>query len=50
VSDELRAAVAAGVLGSEAQYRALLQSVVDVARAIFKAEGLLDPVTRHRDG
>jgi len=38
VSDELRAAVAAGVLGSEAQYRALLQSIVDVARAIFKAK------------
>jgi GAF domain-containing protein len=38
VSDELRAAVAAGVLGSEGQYRALLQSVVDVARAIFKAK------------
>src|SRR5256714_4977581 len=38
MSDELRAAVAAGVLGSEEQYRALLQSVVDVARAIFKAK------------
>jgi GAF domain-containing protein len=38
VSDELRAAVAAGVLGSEEQYRALLQSIVDVARAIFKAK------------
>jgi GAF domain-containing protein len=38
VSDELRAAVAAGVLGSEDQYRALLQSIVDVARAIFKAK------------
>jgi GAF domain-containing protein len=38
VSDELRAAVAAGVLGSETQYRALLQSIVDVARAIFKAK------------
>jgi GAF domain-containing protein len=38
VSDELRAAVAAGVLGSEEQFRALLQSVVDVARAIFKAK------------
>jgi GAF domain-containing protein len=30
--------VAAGVLGSEEQFRALLQSVVDVARAIFKAK------------
>ena len=38
MSDELRAAVAAGVLGSEEQFRALLQSVVDVARAIFKAK------------
>jgi GAF domain-containing protein len=38
MSDELRAAVAAGVLGSEDQYRALLQSIVDVARAIFKAK------------
>jgi GAF domain-containing protein len=38
VSDELRAAVAVGVLGSEDQYRALLQSIVDVARAIFKAK------------
>jgi GAF domain-containing protein len=38
MNDELRAAVAAGVLGSEEQYRALLQSIVDVARAIFKAK------------
>ena len=35
--DHLRAAVAAGVLGSEEGHVALLQSVVDVARAIFKA-------------
>jgi GAF domain-containing protein len=34
----LRAAVAAGVLGSEEAYRALLQSVVEVARAIFGAK------------
>jgi GAF domain-containing protein len=33
----LRAAVAAGVLGAEEQHRTLLQSVVDVARAIFAA-------------
>lgn len=33
----LRAAVAAGTLGSEQQHRALLQSIVDVARAIFDA-------------
>jgi len=49
VSDELRAAVAAGVLGVEEQYRSLLQSIVDVARAIFKAKAssilLLDQVT-----
>jgi GAF domain-containing protein len=38
VSEDLRAAVAAGVLGSEAQFRGLLQSIVDVARAIFKAK------------
>jgi GAF domain-containing protein len=38
MTDDLRAAVAAGVLGSEAQFRALLQSIVDVARAIFKAK------------
>ena len=49
MSDDLRAAVAAGVLGSEDQFRALLQSVVDVARAIFKAKAssilLLDTET-----
>jgi len=49
VSDELRAAVAVGVLGSEDHYRALLQSIVDVARAIFKAKAssilLLDEET-----
>jgi len=32
-----RAAVAAGTLGSDEQHRALLQSIVDVARAIFGA-------------
>jgi GAF domain-containing protein len=37
VSD-LRAAVAAGVLGAEESYRSLLQSTVEVARAIFKAK------------
>jgi GAF domain-containing protein len=36
VSD-LRAAVAAGALGSEESYKALLQSIVEVARAIFGA-------------
>ena len=49
MSDELRAAVAAGVLGSEEHFRALLQSVVDVARAIFRAKAssvfLLDEET-----
>jgi GAF domain-containing protein len=34
---DLRAAVAAGTLGSEESYRALLQSIVEVARAIFGA-------------
>ena len=38
MTDDLRAAVAAGVLGSEEQFRALLQSIVDVARAIFRAK------------
>lgn len=37
-NDDLRAAVAAGVLGSEEQFRGLLQSIVDVARAIFRAK------------
>ena len=38
MSDEsLREAVAAGVMGSEEAHKALLQSVVDVARAIFHA-------------
>jgi GAF domain-containing protein len=36
--DDLRAAVAAGALGAEEQFRALLQSIVDVARAIFGAK------------
>jgi GAF domain-containing protein len=38
MSDDLRAAVAAGVLSADASYRALLQSIVDVARAIFAAK------------
>ena len=37
MSDELRAAVAAGVLGAEEEHRSLLQSTVEVARAIFAA-------------
>jgi GAF domain-containing protein len=49
MSDDLHAAVAAGVLGTEAHYRALLQSIVSVARAIFKAKAssvlLLDEET-----
>jgi GAF domain-containing protein len=49
VSDELRAAVAAGVMGAEENYRSLLRSIVDVARAIFKAKAssifLLDEET-----
>jgi len=35
---DLRAAVAAGVLGVEEGYRALLRATVDVARAIFHAK------------
>jgi GAF domain-containing protein len=38
VSEDLRSAVAAGVLGAEANYRELLQSIVEVARAIFRAK------------
>ena len=38
MSDDLRAAVAAGVVGSEESFRSLLQSVVEVARAIFGAK------------
>ena len=36
--DRLRAAVSAGVIGSEEAHRALLQSIVEVARAIFSAK------------
>jgi GAF domain-containing protein len=35
--DRLRSAVAAGALGAEESYRQLLQSIVEVARAIFEA-------------
>jgi len=49
VKDDLRTAVAAGVLGSEEQFRRLLQSIVVVARAIFRAKAssilLLDEET-----
>jgi GAF domain-containing protein len=38
VSEDLRSAVAAGVLGSEQSFRELLQSIVEVARAIFRAK------------
>jgi GAF domain-containing protein len=38
MSGDLNAAVAAGVLGSEERFRALLRSVVEVARAIFAAK------------
>jgi GAF domain-containing protein len=47
--EELRAAVAAGVLGAEDSFQGLLQSVVEVARAIFHAQAssifLLDEET-----
>jgi GAF domain-containing protein len=46
-TDELRAAVAAGVLASDEQFARLLRSIVDVARAIFGAKAssimLFDP-------
>src|ERR687888_212316 len=49
MSEDLRAAVAAGVLGAEEDYRALLQSIVEVARSIFRAKAssifLLDEAT-----
>ena len=38
MTEELRSAVAAGVLGAEAHHRSLLQSIVEVARAIFGAK------------
>ena len=38
MSDELRAAVAAGVVGSQDTFQSLLQSVADVSRAIFGAK------------
>jgi GAF domain-containing protein len=38
VNDQLHDAVAAGVLGAEKNYRELLQSIVEVARAIFHAK------------
>ena len=38
MNDELHDAVAAGVLGAEKNYRELLQSIVEVARAIFHAK------------
>ncbi|HEY2939118.1 MAG TPA: GAF domain-containing protein [Gaiellaceae bacterium] len=38
MTDDLRAAVAAGSLGAEESYRELLQAIVEVARAIFAAK------------
>lgn len=49
MSEDLRSAVAAGVLGAEENFRVLLRSIVEVARAIFKAKAssifLLDEAT-----
>jgi GAF domain-containing protein len=49
MSEDLKAAVAAGVVGSEDLFRSLLESVVEVARAIFGAQAasifLLDEET-----
>jgi GAF domain-containing protein len=39
MSDDLRAAVAAGVLPSEERFAELLRSIVEVARSIFHARG-----------
>jgi GAF domain-containing protein len=48
--DELRAAVAAGVTGSEEAFRQLLSAIVEVARSIFGAKAssilLLDDATQ----
>jgi GAF domain-containing protein len=38
MSDDLRAAVAAGVLGADEAFRSLLQTTVETARAIFHAK------------
>ena len=38
MTEDLRAAVAAGVLGAEEAHRSLLQSIVEVARALFRAK------------
>jgi GAF domain-containing protein len=38
MTEDLRAAVAAGVASSDESYRSLLQSIVEVARAIFAAK------------
>ena len=45
-----RAAVAAGVLPDEEQHRALLQSIVEAARAIFRARGRVDLPPRRGGG
>ncbi len=49
MSEDAQAAVAAGVLGAEENYRELLRSIVEVARAIFQAKAssifLLDEAT-----
>jgi len=49
MNEDFRSAVAAGVLGAEASYGALLTSIVEVARAIFRAKAssifLLDEAT-----
>ena len=49
MTDDLRSAVAAGTLGTEKNYAELLQSIVEVARAIFRAKAssvfLLDEET-----
>ena len=38
MTEDLKAAVAAGVFGAEEAHRSLLQSIVEVARALFRAK------------
>ncbi len=47
MTDPSLAAVAAGVLPDEAQHRALLQSIVEAARAIFAARA--PSIFHHQD-
>ena len=50
MSEDLRAAVAAGVMPADDAFRELLQSIVDVARAIFGARASSVFVTAFENG